>query len=186
MKKIEVIAISGDTDSIFIDLTAVTNWMKKKYGLPKLIKHWTQEKRKELWETMVSFIDNDVSTYVRTLVHNRCKTNQQNVLTYEFEYMGDAILLESKKHYFTHVIFNEGSAVSKNKVTGISLKKGETDKAMKSFLTEIYEGAVVNDWEEKDYQDYIQQLYEKFKTFSIDEVSFWKGYGTERAAAGFL
>ena len=186
MKKIEVIAISGDTDSIFIDLTAVTNWMKKKYGLPKLIKHWTQEKRQELWDTMISFIDNDVNTYVRTLVHNRCKTNQQNVLTYEFEYMGDAILLESKKHYFTHVIFNEGSAVSKNKVTGISLKKGETDKAMKSFLTEIYEGAVVNDWEEKDYQDYIQQLYEKFKTFSIDEVSFWKGYGTERAAAGFL
>ena len=184
--KIEVIGISGDTDSVFIDLTPLTNWMKKQYSLPKLIKHWPQEKRQELWDTMVKFIDNDVNAFVRNLVHTRCKTNQQDVLTYEFEYMGDAILLESKKHYFTHVIYNEGSIVDKNKVTGISLKKNETDKSMKNYLKDIYEGVVVHDWTEKDYENYVNKLYDEFKTFSIDQISFWKGYGTECHAVGFM
>lgn len=186
LEKIEVIGISGDTDSVFIDLTPVTNWMKKKYGLPKLIKHWTQDRRQELWDTMNDFINNDVNSFVRNLVHERCKTNQQNVLSYEFEYMGDAILLESKKHYFTHVIYNEGSIVDKNKVTGISLKKNETDKSMKNFLKDIYEGVVIKDWTEADYQKYINDLYERFKTFTVDQVAFWKGYGTARESIGFL
>ena len=80
----------------------------------------------------------------------------------------------------------EGDAVDKIKVTGIALKKGETDKAMKNFLSEIYAGVVLKDWTENDYRDYIVDLYEKFKTYSIDEVSFWKGYGTERESVGFL
>ena len=35
-----VIAISGDTDSQFINLQCVTDYMKKKYGLPKRIRDW--------------------------------------------------------------------------------------------------------------------------------------------------
>ena len=135
---------------------------------------------------MSKFVDEEVNQYVRDLVHSYCKTNEQNVLTYELEYMCDTGIYESKKHYFVHKIFEEGDAVDKVKVTGISLKKGETDKAMKSFLSEIYEGVVLKDWTEQNYTDYILDLYEKFKTFSIDEVSFWKGYGTERESVGFL
>ena len=185
-KKFETIGISGDTDSIFIDLTPVTNWMKKKYGLTVPLKKWPQNRKKELWDLMTNFVDNDVNGFIRNFIHERCKTNNQNVLTYEFEYMGDSILLESKKHYFTHLIFADGAAVDKNKVTGISLKKNETDKVMKNYLKDIYEGVVLHDWTEADYQKYINELYDEFKSKSIDEVAFWKGYGTARESVGFL
>ena len=184
--KISVIALGGDTDSQFVDMTCVTDYMIKKYGLPEKIKDWTQEKRQELWDILAKFTEDEVNKYVRDLVHTYCHTNEQNVLTYELEYMCDVGIYESKKHYYVHKIFEEGDAVDKVKVTGIALKKGETDKAMKNFLSEIYEGVVLKDWSEADYRDYITNLYEKFKTFSIDEVSFWKGYGTERESVGFL
>jgi len=160
--------------------------MIAKYDLPQKISEWPQEKRKELWDTLSDFVNVEVNSYVRNLVKDYCKTTQSNVLTYELEYMVDIGLYESKKHYFVHKIFEEGDAVDKAKVTGISLKKNETDKSMKNFLKDIYEGVVIKDWTEHDYQDYISSLYEKFKQFSIDEVSFWKGYGSARDSIGFL
>lgn len=135
---------------------------------------------------MSKFTDEKINEFVRDAVHKNFKTNNQNVLTYELEYMVDVGLYESMKHYFVHKIFEEGDAVDKAKVTGISLKKNETDKSMKNFLKDIYEGVVIKDWTEHDYQDYISSLYEKFKQFSIDEVSFWKGYGSARDSIGFL
>ena len=41
-------------------------------------------------------------------------------------------------------------------------------------------------WTSNDYKSYVNDLYEKFKQFSIDEISFWKGYSTERKSIGFL
>jgi len=160
--------------------------MKKKYNLPKRIKDWDQKYRNELWKTVSDMTEKEINPFVRNLVHEYCKTTQQDVLTYELEYMGDCGVYESKKHYFLHKIFEEGDIVDKNKVTGIELKKGVLPKGMKSFLEEIYVGVVNKDWEEKDYNDYVNSLYDKFKEFSIDEISFWKGYGTERQAVGFL
>ena len=184
--KVKTISISGDTDSFFIDLTPVTNWMKKKYGLPQLIREWTQEKKQELWDTMCKFTDNVLNPFVRNLVHNYCKTNQQDVLTYECEYMNAILIMEGKKHYLGHKIFADGDAVDSLKITGISLKKNETDKQMKNFLRDCYYGIIYHDWTENDYQNYINDLYEKFKTFDIDAISFWKGYNSGREAVGFL
>lgn len=184
--KVDVIAVGGDTDSQFINLQVVTDYMKKHDGLPEKIRDWPQEKRQELWDTINDFVNKDVNEFVRNMVHNYTKTNQQNVLTYELEYMADCGLYESKKHYFVHKIFEEGVAVDKIKVTGIALKKNETDKSMKSVLQDIYEGAVLKDWNETNYQDYISNIYETFKTLSIDQIAFWKGYNTAREAVGFL
>ena len=57
---------------------------------------------------------------------------------------------------------------------------------MKAFVAEMYDGVISKDWKESDYQEYVNALYDKFKGFSIDEISFWKGYNTERQAVGFL
>ena len=179
VKKVDVAACGGDTDSQFINMSPVTNHFIKKYGLPEKIRDWPQEKRQELWNEMADFTNNEINAYVRNLVHTYCHTDYQDVLC-------DVGIYESKKHYFVHKIFEEGDPVDKVKVTGISLKKNETDKVMKNFLKDIYEGVVLKDWTESDYQNYINDLYEKFKTYSIDEVSFWKGYGTERESIGFL
>lgn len=101
-------------------------------------------------------------------------------MTYELEYLSGIGIYEGKKHYATRKLFNEGDHVDMTKFAGIELKKAQVPKTMKTFLTDIYAGVLEHDWEEKDYIDYVNELYDKFKTFSIDEVSFWKGYNTER------
>lgn len=183
---IDVSAISGDTDSQFIDLAPVTNWMRCRYDLPEKIKDWPTDKRQELWNTMSEMTEKQINKFVRDLVHEYSKTSQQDVLTYELEYLSDVGVYESKKHYFTHKIFEEGDKVDKIKVTGIELKKNQVPKSVKKFLQDIYEGVVINYWTESDYQNYVSQLFDKFKKLSIEDIAFWKGYSTERKAAGFL
>lgn len=181
-----VIDISGDTDSQFINLECVSDYLKKKRNLKPKIKDWTQTQRKLFWDITSQFVEKEVNPFVRNLVHTYCHTNEQNVLTYELEYMSDVGIYESKKHYATHKIFDEGDAVNKTKYSGIELKKAQVPKEMKAFLAEIYDGVISKDWEELDYKNYIEELYNKFTKFSIDEISFWKGYSTERESSGFL
>jgi DNA polymerase elongation subunit (family B) len=180
------VAISGDTDSQFINLQCVTKYLREKYNLPRIIRDWDQKYRQELWDMMNTFVNNDVNNFVRTLVANYCHTNHSSVLTYELEYMSDVGIYESKKHYATHKIFDEGDAVDKTKYSGIELKKAQIPKELKVYLAEIYNSVLLKNWEETDYQNYISDLYTKFQTFDIEEISFWKGYSTERQSTGFL
>lgn len=66
--------------------------------------------------------------------------------------MSDVGIYESKKHYATHKIFDEGDPVDKTKFSGIELKKAQVPKEMKAFLAEIYDGVISKDWKENDYQ----------------------------------
>lgn len=177
---------SGDTDSIFLNLQCVTDYLKKRDNLPDRIRDWKQSDRNMLWKEMSEFVNTEVNNFVRTLVHDFCHTDEQNVLTYELEYMSDIGIYEGMKHYATHKIFDEGDPVDKIKYSGIELKKGSVPKQMKKFLQDIYEGVIYHYWENSDYQQYVNELYDKFTSFTVDEISFWKGYNTAREAAGFL
>lgn len=180
------IACGGDTDSVFVNLECVTDWMKKEYSLDPKIRKWPKKYRDMLWKTMSDFVDNRVNEYVRGFARDFCGSSNSKVLTYELEYMSDTILIEGKKHYATRKLYDEGDPVDKIKVSGIELKKGNVPKNIKEFLWDCYRGVIEQDWTEADYTKYITALYEKFRTFSIDDISFWKGYNTERAASGFL
>lgn len=173
-------------NSQFIDLTVLTDNLILKYDLPEKIIDWPQEKKQELWNIMSEFTDNEINKFIRDSVHEKFCTNMQHKLTYELEYLADTGLYESQKHYFVHKIFEEGDIVDKIKVTGISLKKNETDKVMKNFIKDIYEGVVINDWKESDYTNYLNNLYDTFTKFNIDQIAFWKGYGTAKESTGFL
>ena len=177
---------SGDTDSIFLNLEPVTSWMKKEYNLPAAIKDWKKKDRIDLWKTVAEFVDKDVNGFVRGLAHDFCHTSRQDILTYELEYMSDVGVYERKKHYATHKIFDEGDPVDKIKYSGIEMKKGSLPKFVKQYLQEIYEGVILKGWGDQDYLNYINDLYGKFKQFSIDDISFFKGYNTERESDGFL
>ena len=180
------VACGGDTDSIFLNLECVTDYMKKEHSLPAVIREWPKKYRDMLWNDMSKFVDEDINGFVRGLARDYCRSNNQKVLTYELEYMSDTILIEGKKHYATRKLYDEGDPVDKIKVSGIELKKGNVPVTIKEFLWDCYKGAIINGWKDEDYQAYIRDLYDRFKTFSIDDISFWKGYNTEREAAGFL
>lgn len=173
-------------NSIFLNLEPVTSWMKKEYNLPAAIKDWKKKDRLELWKTVAEFVDKDVNGFVRGLAHDFCHTSRQDILTYELEYMSDVGVYERKKHYATHKIFDEGDPVDKIKYSGIEMKKGSLPKFVKQYLQEIYEGVILKGWGDQDYLNYINDLYGKFKQFSIDDISFFKGYNTERESDGFL
>ena len=173
-------------NSQFINLECVSQFLRNKRNLPARIRDWKAKDKKVFWDLVSKFVSQEVNPFVRNLVHNYCHTTQQDVLTYELEYMSDVGIYESKKHYATHKIFEEGDPVDKTKFSGIELKKAQVPKEMKAFLAEIYDGVISKDWKESDYQEYVNALYDKFKGFSIDEISFWKGYNTERQAVGFL
>lgn len=181
------LAISGDTDSQFINLQAITKWLRsQKSDLPKQIHNWPKAWQKKLWDVTNKIVEDDINPYVRKLVADYCHTSQSGVLTYELEYLSGIGIYESKKHYATRKLFNEGDLVDIVKFAGIELKKAQVPKTMKKFLAEIYDGVLKHDWQEHDYAEYISDLYSKFSQFTIDEISFWKGYSTERTAAGFL
>lgn len=173
-------------NSIFLNLEPVTSWMKKEYGLPLAIKDWKKKDRQKLWDTVSKFVDEDVNGFVRGLAHDFCHTSRQDILTYELEYLADVGIYERKKHYAVRKLFDEGDPVDKIKYSGIEMKKGSLPKFMKQYLQEIYEGVILKGWTDADYVEYVNGLYEKFKAFSIDDISFFKGYNTEREALGFL
>lgn len=173
-------------NSQFVNLQCVSDYMKSEYNLPDQIKDWTQEYRDKFWKLVSKFVDEKVNPFVRNLVHDYCKTNQENVLTYELEYMSDVGIYEKKKRYATHKIFDEGDPVSKTKYSGIELKKNQVPKEMKTFLADIYDGVISKNWKEADYIKYIEDVYNKFTQFDVDEISFWKGYNTGRDSTGFL
>lgn len=173
-------------NSQFIDLQCVTDTVKSKYGLKGYFGQWPKKYIREVWNIVSKFVNEEVNTYVRNLVHDYCHTDEQNVLTYELEYMASQGVYESKKHYFTHKVIEEGDDVCKDKVVGIELKKNVLSKEMKKYLTEIYDGVINKYWTEKQFDDYITDLYDRFTKFSINDIAFWKGYSTEREADGFL
>lgn len=173
-------------NSIFLNLAPMTDWMKNEYSLGEDLSKWKQKHKNELWKTMYGFVDKDVNNFVRTLAHDFCHTSRQDILTYELEYMSSCGIYERKKHYATRKMFDEGDPVDKIKYSGIEMKKGTLPKFVKKYLQDIYEGVLIYGWEEADYQSYIDDLYIKFKDFTVDEISFWKGYNTERGASGFL
>jgi len=174
-------------NSIFLNLEPMTDWMRKENSkLGEDIAKWPQKDKTLLWKTMEKFVDEDVNAFVRGLAHDFCHTSKQDILTYELEYMSACGIYERKKHYATRKIFDEGDPVDKIKYSGIEMKKGSLPKFVKKYLQDIYEGVLIHNWNETDYQTYINDLYAKFKDFTIDDISFWKGYNTERAAAGFL
>lgn len=186
-ESIKTTAIGGDTDSQFIDLAAITNWLRQqKPDLPNHIHNWPKSWKLKLWDVTNKLVQEKINPYVRNLVKDYCHTTQSNVLTYELEYVSSIGIYEGKKHYATRKLFNEGDMVDIVKFAGIELKKAQVPKEMKAFLAEIYDGILLHDWSEMDYVNYTNELYNKFSSFSIDDVSFWKGYNTERQAIGFL
>ena len=173
-------------NSIFLNLEPVTAWMRKQNGLPDAIKDWKKKDKKALWDEVFQFVEKDVNGFVRGLAHDFCHTSRQDILTYELEYMGDVGVYEKKKMYSIHKLVEEGDFVDKIKYSGIQLKKGTLPKFVKQYLQEIYEGVILKGWSDQDYINYINSLYDKFSRFSIEDISFFKGYNTEREAVGFL
>lgn len=175
-------------NSQFVNIKCVTDDFKAKKGCAEDISKWTDEEKLALWKWMDDFVENEVNPFVQNdLIKKSYHTEHPEVLRYSLEYVGAVGLYEKKKHYAVRKIISEGpELVDKVKFSGIELKKASIPPAIKGFLKDIYLGALKEDWNERNFIDYVNSAYDKFKTMTIDELAMWKGYNTAREASGFL
>lgn len=174
-------------NSQFVNVKCVTDYFKKAYGLGDSICKWSDEDKLKLWKWMDEFVEKDVNGFVKSLITDKYKSEHAEVLRYSLEYMGDCGIYEAKKHYAVHKILSEGpEIVDKIKYSGIELKKATVPEKIKGILGEIYSGILTNNWTEKDFDDFIMQTYNSFKSLTVDDLAMWKGYSTAREASGFL
>ena len=179
---------SGDTDSQFVNLACVTDWMKRENGYCDDIAKWSDDAKLKLWHWMEDFVEREVNPYVQEeLLRKTYHTEHPEVLRYSLEYIAASGIYEAKKHYCANIIVVEGPEI-KNKVkfSGIELKKANTPVVVKDILRDIYLGVLKDSWSEHDFTSYVNAAYEKFKQLSIGDIAMWKGYNTAREAAGFL
>ena len=140
-----------------------------------------------MWKYVEDFVEKELNPFVQKLVREKCFSDYSECLRYSLEYIADNGLYEAKKHYGVHKIIAEGpEIVDKIKYSGIELKKGNIPAQVKEFLADIYSGVLCSDWTAQEFKKYLDAAYEKFIKLDIDEISFWKGYGTERESVGFL
>ena len=175
-------------NSQFVNIKCVTDWMKQKYHLPEKIFEWTDEMKLKLWNFMEGFVEGKVNKFVQNLVKEYCHTEHSEVLRYSLEYIADCGIYEQRKHYICRKIVSEGpEIVNKVKVTGIELKKATIPIAVKDILKDIYYNTLINDWTNSDFNKYLDDAYNKFLTLSINDISIWKGWTSDKiASSGFL
>jgi hypothetical protein len=175
-------------NSQFVHIGAVTDYFKQEYGLCDDLAEWDDESKLKLWKWMDDFVENEVNPFVQNdLIGKTYHTEHPEVLRYSLEYVGSVGIYERKKHYAVRKIISEGpELVDKIKFSGIELKKASVPPAVKDILRDIYMGVLTKNWAERDFINYVNASYDKFKELTISDLAMWKGYNTGREASGFL
>lgn len=182
----DVYVIAGDTDSIFINLYHPTTYFISENNLSNNIREWSDEYKMKFWNQLSNWVENDINPYINNLITTHCRTSQAGVLKYELEYLASGGIYEAKKRYICHKVIEEGMLCDKFKYTGIELKKATVPIQIKDFLKEIYQDTILKNWNEHTYHTYLNNCFDKFKTFPIDSLALWKGYNTAKESVGFL
>lgn len=175
-------------NSQFVNISClVQNLLKQGVGGGRDISKWSDDDKLKLWKFVDGFVENEVNPYVQNLVKDYCHSEHPEVLRYSLEYISAISCYEAKKHYATRKIIAEGpELVDKIKYSGIEIKKASVPQQVKDVLKDVYEGILLHSWKETNFIEYIYKAWNNFKSMSIDEISFWKGYSSAREAAGFL
>ena len=180
--------ISGDTDSQFLNVSCIVDYFSKKFDLPPKLGDWSDDWKLKFWGFVEKFVEDVLNPYVQGLTVSKCYSEHPEVLRYSLEYIGDAGIYEQKKRYAVHKVISEGpELVDKIKYTGIELKRSNVPPAIKEFLKDIYEGTLLKNWDNADYQKYLSDAYDRFKNIDVNEMAFWKGWSSDKVASeGFL
>jgi len=178
---------SGDSDSLFMNLECVTKKFAKDNNISDKMSTWDDASKLKYWDMVEGFVNNVVTPNIQNFMTNYCHTKESHVLRYSLEYIGDVGIYEAKKHYGIHKICLEGGILcDKIAYKGIELKKGNIPIQVKDLLNEVYTGVLKNDWKDNDFRKFIDRAYDKMSKLDITDISYWKGYGTERKSEGFL
>lgn len=175
-------------NSVFFILSGLVNKYLEKFN-KQCINELTREEIVEICKELDLFVDKDLNQHCRDKVAKHCFTKDSVRINFTREIFAEAACFFKKKHYFMYVKDKEGIETNiKNafKYAGISVKKNEIAPTVKNSLREVFERSVLERWTNEQYFDYISKLWEKFKTLNFDEISFYKGFYSNKMPTGFL
>lgn len=172
--------IAGDTDSVYIDLSGV---FERGHDIEEVVKaaDYIGEYVNDMFPEFMSRVfnvDEDRATVIET----------------ERETVSDKSLYIKKKHYSMHIVDDEGQRVDKQKAMGLAIKRTDTQKVVRDFLTELVD--MVTDLKSFDeVSKRIDEFQDEFCAMSFqdvgrpmgvkDLVSYEKKYKETGAMHGF-
>lgn len=132
-------------------------------------------------EQILNFIIKMITQKIQPEVDNFCQdltdyvNSYTNALSYKLEKICSNSVFVAKKRYALNVYSNEGViyAEPKIKVTGLEIVKSSTPAIVRGALKDCVK-IILNDTEQK-LQDYIGDFKAKFKSLSVEEISFPRG-----------
>ena len=184
-----VVVASGDTDSFFMNLEAVTKDYINNKGWADNLNDWTNDQKMELFYKMKDFTENWLVPHVQDLITKEFWTGNAKVMRYGLEYITSGGIFESPKHYIVHKIIDGDTekVIDKFKYTGIELKKATIAPEIKKFLKDTYFTAVLDPkFDIIAAKKKMTEVYKELLKMSPNELGKWQGYGTETQMDGFL
>lgn len=168
-------------NSQFMNIAPITRYICQQNGYSVNTK--LSSLPKELQDTIIKnayAVLDKINENVKNLVNRDCHTTHGDVIHYSLEYIASEGFYFQKKHYIVHKMIEDDFPCNKFKYSGISVKKAEIPNSMKSFLKDLYESTMVEDWNEHKYIKMVSEAYAKFVELSWDDISFFKKYRTEK------
>ena len=132
-------------------------------------------------EKVIDIIEKISKDKITPIINGYCKDLQtytnayRDTINFKIENICDTGISIAKKRYALNVYSSEGItyATPQMKIMGIEVVKSSTPKVIRDVLKQCI-SIVLNDGEQK-LQDYILQVREEFKTYSIEQISFPRG-----------
>lgn len=184
-----VSTINGDTDSQFLNIECITNYIRNKnkelISIP--LDKWADDRKLQLWNFIDTFINEKVNPYIRNLLFQVSGSQHSDIFNYSLEYIASTGIYEQKKRYICRKIVTEGAILTNAiKTTGLELKRTSLPVKIKDILWIIYT-KTLDGWTNADFNQFITENFDKFCKLSPNEVSIWKGWNSNnKHMSGFL
>jgi len=174
------IVIAGDTDSLYLDLSKMTEKVVGS-GDIKWTKTNIQKICKELDDNFVNKMNENCFRVTKDIFGSPLKRIEFKRETLCSE--GDFI---AKKHYVLHLRDLEGLSVDKFKFVGVDVKKNELPFKIKGILADAIKRGMTEKWNSSQYKDFISSTWNEFTSMKPEDLGYIKNYSTEKEVIGFL
>ena len=168
-------------NSQFINLSPITRMKCREAGVDEGTRF--SELPKDVRETVVKeayHILDEVNANVERLIDGACHTSQGNVVHYSLEYIASEGFYFKPKHYIVHKVIEDDRPCDKFKYSGISVKKAEIPAEMKTFLKDIYEHTMTDDWHESDYVKRVEAAFNNYLSLDWNQLAYYRKYRTPK------
>lgn len=162
-KNRELVRCHNDTDSVYFSIEEMFDLFPSFYGDEKKIRRFFQYAENQFDDFFKKILE------IRAKKHktdNKIKFNRENVFTGMFCF--------AKKLYIGDVIDSEGKPYPmdkpKHKIMGVPIKRSDMPEFCKEYAEDL-SFKIANGMSQSDAEDYIIEIFKKYKQAPMDEIA---------------